>query len=62
LANETVAFTETSENNGYMNIWEMWFQGSDYDIDKAYTMMYELDSRGRIAGNAFTDYSSPETI
>ena len=32
LSNETVAFTEDLQNNGYMNIWEMWFQGSDYDI------------------------------
>lgn len=32
LANETVGFTESDENNGYMNIWEMYFQGSDYDI------------------------------
>jgi len=25
-------------------------------------MMYELDSYGKIAGNIFTDYSSPEAI
>jgi hypothetical protein len=27
----------------------MWFQGSDYDIDKAYTMMYGLNKSGLIA-------------
>lgn len=54
LANKTVGYTETDNNDGYMNIWEMWFQGSDYDIDKAYTMMYELDSHGGIAGNIYT--------
>jgi hypothetical protein len=37
-------------NDGYVNIFEIWFQGSDYDIDKAYTMMYELDKSGIIAG------------
>ena len=62
LPNETVAFTESEENNGYMNIWEMWFQGSDYDIDKAYTMMFALNSSGVIEGNVFTDYSSPDSI
>lgn len=31
-------------------------------MDKAYTMMWELDSRGRIAGHIFTDYSSPDAI
>jgi hypothetical protein len=25
LSNETVAFTDGEENNGYMNLWEMWF-------------------------------------
>ena len=45
-----------------MNIWEMWMQGSDFDIDKAYTMMYGLDKSGKIAGNGFIDYSSPESI
>lgn len=62
LSNETVAFTEDDENNGYMNIWEMWFQGSDYDIDKAYTLIYALDKNGKIPGHVFTDYSSPETL
>ena len=62
LATTTVAFTENEENDGYMNIWEMWMQGSDFDIDKAYTMMYGLDKSGKIAGNGFIDYSSPESI
>lgn len=62
LANETVGYTETDANDGYMNIWEMWFQGSDYDIDKAYTLMYELDSNGCISGNIFTDHSSLEAV
>jgi hypothetical protein len=25
LANETVGYTESDVNDGYMNIWEMWF-------------------------------------
>lgn len=28
LSNHTVAFTKTADNDGYMNLWEMWFQGS----------------------------------
>ena len=32
LPNDTVMFTETEDNNGYMNSWEEWFQGSDFDI------------------------------
>lgn len=62
LANETVGYTEDLTNNGYMNIWEMWFQGSDFDIDKAYTIMWELDNKGKIAGHNLTDYSSMKSI
>lgn len=62
LPTETVAYTENNLNIGYMNIWEMWFQGSDFDIDKAYTLMYGVSKSGKIQGNAFTDYSSVESI
>lgn len=50
MANKTAAFMDSDINDGYVNIFEIWFQGSDYDIDKAYTMMYELDKSGIIAG------------
>lgn len=50
MPNKTVAFMDSDMNDGYINIFEIWFQGSDYDIDKAYTMMYELDKSGIIAG------------
>lgn len=63
LSTETVAYTENTDYNiGYMNIWEMWFQGSDFDIDKAYTLMYSLDRQGKIAGNVFTDYTNYECV
>lgn len=60
LSNETVAFTEDDSNNGYMNLYEMYFQGSDYDIDHAYTMIFEINSQGLIEGA--TDFSSPEAL
>ena len=62
LPTETIAYTENDLNLGYMNIWEMFFQGSDFDIDKAYTLMYGVSKSGKIQGNAFTDYSSPKNI
>lgn len=62
LATRTVAYTEDDFNNGYMNIWEMWFQGSDFDIDKAYTLLFDVSKNGLIQGNAFTDYSSADAI
>lgn len=62
LANQTVLFTETDDNNGYMNMWEMFFQGSDHDIDKAYTIMFDPGETGVIEGNTFSDYSSPDKL
>lgn len=32
MANKTVAFMELGSNDGYVNIHEVWFTGSDYDI------------------------------
>ncbi len=62
LATKTVAYTDDEFNNGYMNIWEMWFQGSDFDIDKAYTLMFDVSKNGLIQGNVFTDYNSSDFI
>lgn len=62
MVSETVAFLETDENLVYNNIWEMIFQGSDFDIDKAYTIMYAVDNNGLIKGNAFTKYNNTKNI
>jgi hypothetical protein len=32
MANKTAAFMDSDINDGYVNIFEIWFQGSDYDI------------------------------
>lgn len=62
MVSETVAFLESDENLVYNNIWEMIFQGSDFDIDKAYTVMYAVDNNGLIKGNVFTNYNNTENI
>lgn len=62
MVSETVAFLESDENLVYNNIWEMIFQGSDFDIDKAYTVMYAADNNGLIKGNVFTNYNNIENI
>ena len=60
---QTVAFMDNDVNDGYVNIYEILFQGSDFDIDKAYTLMYDLDSIGRVESfsNLF-DYSSEDAL
>lgn len=52
MANKTVAFMTSGQNNGYINIFEVWFTGGDYDIDKSYTMLFSLDNTGAIATNS----------
>lgn len=63
MSMETVAFIEKNTNDGYVNIWEIWFQGSDFDIDKAYTAMYDINNLGIISTpSPFVNFSSPESI
>ena len=49
MAMKTVGYLEANTNDVYVNIWEIWFQGSDHDIDKAYTQMYSLNKIGLIS-------------
>ena len=50
---KTVGFTENKSNDIYVSHWQLWLQGSDLDIDKAYTMMYSINDSG------IYDYWSP---
>lgn len=59
----TVAFINENTNDCYTNIWQIWFQGSDFDIDKNYTVMFELDSVGRVANwSPLFNYKNRETL
>ena len=40
MSMETKGYTEDPGNNVYVSHWQLWLQGSDYDIDKAYIMMH----------------------
>ena len=50
---KTIGFTENKSNDIYVSHWQLWLQGSDLDIDKAYTMMYSINDSG------IYDYWSP---
>lgn len=63
MAMETIAFMEGDTNDCYTNVWQSWFQGSDFDIDKNYTLLYNLNKNGTIATTTpFTSYQSKETL
>nr|DAH58204.1 MAG TPA: hypothetical protein [Bacteriophage sp.] len=58
-----VALTQSSKNIVYVSHWQIWLQGSDYDIDKAYIMGYEFDDNGKYVGwSDLFDYSSIEGL
>lgn len=40
MSMDTVGFIKGNANDVYVSHWQLWLQGSDYDIDKLYMMMY----------------------
>ncbi len=63
MAMKTVAFIDRNTNDCYTNIWQIWFQGSDFDIDKNYTLMYGMAQNGIIdAWSPLFDYTSSKTL
>lgn len=38
----TIAYLSGDDNNIYVSHWQLWLQGSDFDIDKIYLMMYDF--------------------
>jgi hypothetical protein len=45
---EIVGFTESDVNEVYVPAIQTFLQGSDYDIDKLYIMMYDISKNGRL--------------
>lgn len=43
---KVVGFSDTEKNIIYVSHYQIYLQGSDYDIDKAYTMAYGFDDNG----------------
>ncbi|MDA3856262.1 MAG: hypothetical protein PF569_08445 [Candidatus Woesearchaeota archaeon] len=46
----TVAYKNTDSNDVYVSVWQIFYQGSDFDIDKAYIMGYGIDHSGQYEG------------
>lgn len=46
MAMRTVGFDETGLNNVSVSIWQIWLQGSDFDIDCASMLSYAFDRNG----------------
>ena len=48
MAMEIVGFTDSDVNEVYVPAAQTWLQGSDYDIDKLYIMIFELSKKGTV--------------
>lgn len=60
---QTAGFTNSSKNMCYVSHFQTYLQGSDYDIDKAYIMMSEIDQNGQYVGwSPLFNYSSLEFL
>ena len=58
-----VAYNLGGKNDAYVSISQIWLQGSDFDIDKAYILGYSFNSKGNYNNwSSLTDYSSKEQL
>lgn len=63
MAMKTVAFDNTGENNLYVSPYQIWLQGSDYDIDTATVLGFDLDRNGLISKwSPLFNYDTRETL
>ncbi len=61
---KVVAFTDSEINDIYVPKVQTWLQGSDYDIDKLYTLGYSIDDNGsfQTLSNLQFDYDIEEIM
>lgn len=45
-----VAYENSDINSAYVNYWQIWLQGSDFDIDKVSLLSYAFDKNGKYIG------------
>lgn len=56
---KNVAYHNTLSNDVYVSVHQLWYQGSDLDIDKAYMLGYGYDSKGQFEDwSNISDYST----
>lgn len=56
---ETVGYIAGDANDVYVSHWQLWLQGSDFDIDKLYMMMYEFKNGIFSGWSPFFDILKP---
>ena len=59
---KNVAYFKTKSNEAYVSVWQIWFQGSDFDIDKAYLLGSGFKGNSLFDTSDKFDYSSVEEL
>ena len=63
MAMKCVGWTENTKNMAYVSHFQIYLQGSDYDIDKAYIMGQSYDGNGNyVQWSPLFDFTSEETL
>lgn len=63
MAMKCVGWTENTKNMAYVSHFQIYLQGSDYDIDKAYIMGQSYDGNGNyIQWSPLFDFTSVDTL
>ena len=63
MAMKTVAFDNTGVNNVYVSPYQLWLQGSDFDIDAASMLGYAISKNGKfIDWSLFFTFNSKEQL
>lgn len=58
-----IGYFNTESNDVFVSVWQIWFQGSDFDIDKAYIMGYGFNKNGQFdTWTNISDYSTKEQL
>ena len=58
-----VEYSDDSKNDAFVSISQIHLQGSDFDVDKAYLLGFNFDSRGKYhIGSNLTNFSTKEQI
>lgn len=60
---KAVAFDNPNVNSAYVNYWQIWLQGSDFDIDKVSLLSYSFDKTGKfISWSPYFNLNSKSTL
>ena len=60
---KNIGYFNSDTNDGYVSVFQIWYQGSDFDIDKSYTMGYGFNKNGHYdVWSPLFDYSSKQEL